>query len=167
VKTIADVPWLPRPNEISMLFGKELGEPHPVRSVFGFVFDADNRLLMVRKDKGWDLPGGGRKPHETPAEALAREVLEEAAITIGDASPSAAIRSCLLHDSPPQGYRRPFPVSWEIYFRCSVVSQSAFLPNGETDGRCFMDIDAAFRQEGIRFGSRNLILQWMIDERHN
>jgi 8-oxo-dGTP diphosphatase len=44
------------------------------------IFDRDNRVLLVRHSygrRGWELPGGGRKPRESLAQAVLREVREE------------------------------------------------------------------------------------------
>ncbi len=48
------------------------------------VFDADNRLLLVRQNNRpfWVLPGGTLEPGETIAECIIREIKEEAALDI-------------------------------------------------------------------------------------
>ena len=46
------------------------------------VLQRDDRLLLVRSNDGdYAFPGGGIEPGETPAEALAREFLEECGVT--------------------------------------------------------------------------------------
>ena len=51
----------------------------------------DERILAVRNERGWDIPGGHVRPDETLAAALARETLEEAAATFAWAEPFAMI----------------------------------------------------------------------------
>ena len=55
--------------------------------VRGLVEDANGGILLVRHTyvKGWHFPGGGVEPRETAAEALKREVEEEAAVRLTDA----------------------------------------------------------------------------------
>ncbi|MGE5562817.1 MAG: NUDIX domain-containing protein [Bacillota bacterium] len=38
-------------------------------------------LVKLRYIPGWRVPGGGRKPHETPQEAVLRELREEIGLT--------------------------------------------------------------------------------------
>ncbi len=164
MKILTDVPWHPRPNEVRLLFGAEQGDPDPVRSVFGFAFNADNQILMIRKQKGWDVPGGGKEIGETPAEAVVREIIEEAAVTVRNVRPVVTSRLEIFRSVRPEDHLGPFPVRHEVYFRCEVAELLEFRENGETAERGFFGIAAAFRQEGIMFGARALILKGILDE---
>lgn len=57
------------------------------RCVGGIVFDADGRLLLIRRGHEpsaglWSLPGGRVEPGETDAEAVVRELHEETGLTV-------------------------------------------------------------------------------------
>ncbi|PZM85802.1 NUDIX hydrolase, partial [Candidatus Gracilibacteria bacterium] len=47
-----------------------------VGSRFGVVFDDNGKILVVKLDRGFDLPGGHIKNGETVFEAIKREFLE-------------------------------------------------------------------------------------------
>ncbi len=53
-------------------------------AAFGAVRDAEGRILLVRRadDGNWELPGGRIDVGETAAEAVVREVAEEAGLTV-------------------------------------------------------------------------------------
>ena len=52
--------------------------------VSGYVFDNENRLLIV-KSEAWTIPGGHPEQGETPLETLTREIMEEACVTVKNA----------------------------------------------------------------------------------
>ncbi len=54
----------------------------PASRVRAFAFPEPGRLLLVRGDDGFQIPGGGVEPGELAFEALGRELWEEAAASI-------------------------------------------------------------------------------------
>ncbi|HTE22585.1 MAG TPA: NUDIX hydrolase [Candidatus Limnocylindria bacterium] len=56
-----------------------------ISAVFALVFNEAGQLLVIRNERGWDIPGGHVEAGETPEEALHREVAEEAYATIKNA----------------------------------------------------------------------------------
>lgn len=60
-----------------------LGSAHVVAlRVRGLAFTEPGKLLLVRGDDGFQIPGGGIEPGESVADALSRELMEEAGATI-------------------------------------------------------------------------------------
>ena len=62
--------------------------PRPTVAVGAFVFDRERRLLVVQRGQPpgegmWSVPGGKQEPGETLAQAVAREVREEAGLEVG------------------------------------------------------------------------------------
>jgi 8-oxo-dGTP pyrophosphatase MutT (NUDIX family) len=54
----------------------------PVSRVRAFAFPEPGRLVLVRGDDGWQIPGGGVEDGEQASEALSRELWEEARASI-------------------------------------------------------------------------------------
>lgn len=59
----------------------------PVVGVGAIVFDREGRVLLVERGKPpsvglWSVPGGKLEPHETLAQAVAREVREETGLVV-------------------------------------------------------------------------------------
>ncbi|RFF29721.1 Nudix family hydrolase [Wenzhouxiangella sediminis] len=73
-----------------------------IEVVAGIVRDDRGRILLAERPAGkhlagtWEFPGGKREPGETGLQALAREMAEELAISVGSARPWLA----LTHDYP-------------------------------------------------------------------
>ncbi len=76
------IPTLPS-KKIIGLFDQEVGYQTPKVDVRGVIFQ-DGKLLMVREviDGGWTVPGGWADVGYSPSEIAAKEVQEEAGITV-------------------------------------------------------------------------------------
>ena len=104
--------------DIEVMFTQQTGYATPKLGVRGAVF-RDDRLLLVREaadDNRWTLPGGWADVNESPAEAVAREVREEAGIEVRPYK-LAAVWDRSRH---PHGVVQPFHV-WRLFFLCEII----------------------------------------------
>lgn len=51
-------------------------------SAKALVFDENKNILIIRENRGWELPGGGIEQGESPQETIEREMKEECGFTI-------------------------------------------------------------------------------------
>src|SRR5438874_1891566 len=60
------------PGELTLELGLDVGYATPKVDVRGAIFDADDRVLMMRErsDGKWSLPGGWADPLDTPTVAV-------------------------------------------------------------------------------------------------
>lgn len=101
------------------LFAIEQGYATPKVDVRGAVFDAQDRLLMVREtaDGGrWTLPGGWADVNQTASECVLREIREESGYE------ARVIKLALLHDRARQGHQPAGPFSiYKLFFLCELT----------------------------------------------
>ena len=92
-----------------------------VSRVYALAFTSDRKLLLVGGgpgDPGFWLPGGGIEEGETPEEALARELAEEAAAAIHAMARLGAQRV----DDPAAG------TEYHDFYWCRVTLADEFVP---------------------------------------
>ena len=101
--------------ELAVELGRDSGYATPKVDVRGVIFDASERVLLMREraDGRWSLPGGWADPGEAPSAAVTREILEET----GYRSSAVKLIACWdreLQDNPP-----PLPVHvYKLFFLC-------------------------------------------------
>lgn len=102
-------------DELTVELGRDSGYATPKVDVRGVIFDAHERVLLMREkaDGRWSLPGGWADPGDSPSAAVTREILEET----GYRSSPRKLISCWdreLHNHPP-----PLPVHvYKLFFLC-------------------------------------------------
>ena len=97
--------------------------------VSGYIFDENNRLLIV-KSENWTIPGGHPEQGETPMQTLVREVMEEACVTIKDARYLGAVE-VVEKDK----------VYYQLRFIAKAKDVLPFKTEWETAERAFVALD--------------------------
>jgi ADP-ribose pyrophosphatase YjhB (NUDIX family) len=136
--------------EIEMLFSQQTGYATPKLGVRGAVFKGD-KVLLVREredDHRWTLPGGWADVNESPAEAVAREVREEAGLDVRPYK-LAAVWDRARH---AHGVVQPFTV-WRLFFLCEIIGGEA-KPGPETSEVAFF----AEHELPIELSTRRVLL---------
>jgi 8-oxo-dGTP pyrophosphatase MutT (NUDIX family) len=114
--------------------------------VTGIIFDDQDRILLVRQAESqvWSAPGGSVDPHETPADAVVREVWEETGLYT---TPTRILgvyggRSCLV--TYPNGDRTEYVMT---VFECEVRGGALRAVSDETTDAAFVAAEdlAAYR----------------------
>jgi len=134
-----DLGFLPRPNEVRLVLSDAPPPAERVTAAFGLIFEGD-RFLMTKlrqEARGWDVPGGGLEPGETPQEAMRREVYEETGVRLGPARLFGHQEIRLLGPRPAD-YRFPYPDSYMLFYRAPVAAIDPFVATDEAEGRGFL-----------------------------
>lgn len=105
------VPWIPLPHRMDILRSPRMPAGYQVTTAFVLAVDADDRTLLTRVDRpgrGWEIPGGHLDPGETPADAAARELAEEAGLRADPAELTLiGGQQITILDPPPPDYSYP------------------------------------------------------------
>jgi ADP-ribose pyrophosphatase YjhB (NUDIX family) len=119
------------------LFAREQGYATPKVDVRGAVF-RDDKILLVREkiDGGWTLPGGWADPCQSPSEAVAREVFEEAGFQV------RVVKLAAVYDRSKHPHLPPMPFHlYKLFFLCEITGGAA-TESYETTGVAFFAEDS-------------------------
>jgi ADP-ribose pyrophosphatase YjhB (NUDIX family) len=126
-----NISWMPENSESRLYHTDELPEAEIRRTVFVF---AEERMLLTRLAKrSWDIPGGHTELGESPAEAAARETMEEASVVVEGLELLGVQELEMFGALPHGGWTRPF--SAQIFYLCRVEKMLPFLPTDEASDR--------------------------------
>ncbi len=119
------------------LFSQERGYATPKVDVRGAVFHEDKILLVREKiDGGWTLPGGWADPSQSPSEAVAREVFEEAGFEV------RVTKLAAVYDRSKHPHQPPMPFHlYKLFFLCEITGGKA-TESYETTGVDFFAEDS-------------------------
>lgn len=137
-----NITWLPLPNEIALILDEQLPPLATITSALALAFDGERILMTNLCQRGWDIPGGHLEPGETPEAAMRREVMEEASALLTDVHLLGYQRIRLL-GQVPDGYRYPYPDSYQILYLARVAELVAFAATEEASQRAFFAPTAA------------------------
>jgi len=104
--------------ELLTLWAREEGYATPKIDVRAFVRNSAGDVLLVQEksDGRWALPGGWADVNESPGRVAAREVWEEAGVTV------RTVRLLALLDRSEQGHRPLFPFHvYKAIFQCEYI----------------------------------------------
>lgn len=100
------------------------------KQVSGFIFDEDDKLLIVKSDDVWTLPGGHPELYEYTVGTLIREVLEEACVGIKNIKYLGAVE--VVEDDMKY---------YQLRFVAKVNEIYKFKAGYETNDRKFVEIN--------------------------
>lgn len=129
-----DISFLPKPNEGHVILDDRLPPAQLITSALGLVFDGNRLVLPKLVDRGWDIPGGHIESAESPEEAFRRETLEEVGAVLGRVS-LLGYQKLVIHAPIPEGYKYPYPSSYQTFFWATVASFEQFEPTFEVSER--------------------------------
>ena len=126
--------------------GEELPTRKTVSAVFLIAF-SDRKILSVRNERGWDIPGGHLEGDEDFLHGLRREVREEAGALVKEAKPYGILSSA----SSPKVM---------LFFASDSLSLGAFVPSEDAFERDLLEQEDLLSRY---YGDREL-LRAMIEE---
>ena len=116
-------------DKVQRFFESDTSYTTPKVDVRGVVFDEVGQVLLVRErvDGKWSLPGGWADLGDSPAEAVVREIREEA----GYIARATRLLGVLDRNKSTQ-LPRAFHI-YKIFMRCEAIDRVKDFSNAETD----------------------------------
>ena len=131
LSTSHNVGFLPKPNTVERVLSDQESDRLLTATAFVVPVFPDGTVMMAMNTRrGMEIPGGHVDPWETLVEAAARECLEEVGCTIRDIRPLGYLRMVCGGDAP-EGYRYPFPLSYQQFYYADVVDVLPYIENAE------------------------------------
>jgi 8-oxo-dGTP pyrophosphatase MutT (NUDIX family) len=159
IHTRTDLPYLPLPNVSQIVVGSDIAPDLLTPTAFLVAFTDDGRIAMATNQKrGVEFAGGHRDPVdgvitknystispgllEDVETAARREMWEEAGVRVGAVRPLAYHRNECFGEKP-DGYRYPFPVSYQQFMVGIVTEVADYEDNPECTQPTFLTKDEA------------------------
>lgn len=131
VNTRPDVPYLPTPNRVELVFDNTQPRSDLTRSSFVIPVMPDGSIVMAwNRRRGMEVPGGHIDPGETQEQAARREGGEEVGVTLGRLEVLGHLRMS-SSGKAPEGWRYPHPLSYQSFFAARVLDIAEYVENDE------------------------------------
>jgi ADP-ribose pyrophosphatase YjhB (NUDIX family) len=120
---------------VKSIYDAQVGYQTPKVDARGVVF-RDGKILLVKElsDGCWTLPGGWMDVNETPGQAVAREVHEEAGYIV------QAVKLMAIYDRRLHGHPAYLFHVYKLFFMCDLLGGEA-TTSIETGGAEFFGLD--------------------------
>lgn len=128
-------------ESLAIALAQQEGHATPKVDVRGVCTDEAGRVLLVREvaDGLWCLPGGWAEPGLTPSASVAKEVQEEAGLSVTVDRVLGVLDRALAAGLPPHAY----PI-YKLFFACTVtgeIQRGSTMDEVETDAVGWFDLD--------------------------
>jgi 8-oxo-dGTP diphosphatase len=138
--------------------------PHHQLIVVVALIELDNKILTVRRHDPehaqwhhkWGFPGGKIELHETPADALRREVKEETGLTINS---ERLLGVDTQHWNTPKGIQQTFI----LLYHCTALSGEVHLNDRENDDYIWEKPDAIVLRSNFLDGNVKMFQQLFLN----
>ena len=159
IHTRRDLPYLPMPNVSEVVISDGIAPDLLTPTAFVLAFTTDGRIAMAtNRKRGLEFPGGHRDPLsgvaardyamiapgylEDVATAARRELWEEAGCRVGELRALAYHRNECLGEKP-EGYRYPFPLSYQQFMVGVITGIADYNDNPECAQPVFLTREEA------------------------
>lgn len=127
----SDVAYLPQPNLVEFLADDEQAPVALTSTAFMVPLLADGSVVMANnRRRGLEFPGGHIDPGETQCAAAHRECVEETGYWVSHIRALGYLLQTTTAPCP-EGYRYPWPVSYQQFYTADVLRWAPYVENDE------------------------------------
>lgn len=131
IHTTRDAWWLPKPNTIEVVSSDLIAPAHLTKTSFMIPLTRKGTVIMAHnRRRGLEFPGGHVDPGETLTFAAVRETLEETGVRVSHIRPIGH-QMMISTGEKPEGYKYPFPLSFQQFFVGEVMGMDPYVENDE------------------------------------
>lgn len=141
-----------------------IAAPHHQLIVVVALIERDNKILIVRRHdpehaqwhRRWGFPGGKIELHETPINALRREVKEETGLTF-DSERLLGVHT--HHWNTPKGIQQTFI----LLYHCYAIAGEVYLNDKENDAYIWEKPEAIVLRSDLLDGNLKMFQQLFLN----